>query len=194
MSLGDFLEYWQAFQSQRDVIAASVQVHQHKGTLFSVKQALASLAIPTQISEWTEDTQSNTPHSFVVSAFANQNFASGNENVLDKNFYQLVRQQVTNTKPVRSQFEIHLGAAFANELGMHMVAGAAQSQRHNSTMRQDIIQAATHLQAATCSQLSEISSNHIHPLAVTELKRVHIQLTVASSSITLAQVSMEAAA
>ncbi|WP_241086850.1 phage tail protein I [Candidatus Vondammii sp. HM_W22] len=58
-------------QVKRDVIESSVQVHRHKGTLYSVKQALSSLAIQTQISEWTENTQTNTPYSFIVSAFVN---------------------------------------------------------------------------------------------------------------------------
>jgi len=190
VSVDDWNSDWPE-QVKRDVIESSVEVHRHKGTLYSVKQALSSLAIETQIAEWTENTQTNVPHSFIVSAFANQNFASGSESVLDENFYQLVRQQVTNTKPARSRFAIHVGAAFSNKLGVHTVMGAAQSQRYDSTLKQDTIESENHLQVAACSQLSEITRHTIYPMPNTLLTPARMQLAAISRSVTLAQIIME---
>ena len=192
VSVDDWNPDWPE-QVKRDVIESSVEVHRHKGTLYSVKQALSSLEIETQIAEWTDNTQTNVPHSFVVSAFANQNYASGSESVLDEKFYQLVRQQVTNTKPVRSQFDIHVGAAFFNELGAHTLMGAAQSQRYDSALKQDAIESENHIRVASCSHLSEITRKNIHPMPNTSLKQANIQIAVISRPVTLAQVIMEAA-
>ena len=178
---------------KRDVIRASIDVHRHKGTLYGVERALSALAIATRITEWTEDTQSGTPHSFTVSAFANQNFASGNDSVLDENFYRLVRQQVTNNKPVRSQFDIHVGAAFSSALGVHTAMGAVQSQRHESTLKQDAIRTNDQLQMATCARFSAITRDNIHPLPDTSLAQTRIRIAVAGGTVTLTQATMEAA-
>ncbi|WP_241086849.1 hypothetical protein [Candidatus Vondammii sp. HM_W22] len=112
---------------------------------------------------------------------------------MDENFYQLVRQQVSNTKPIRSQFDIHVGAAFSNETGMHTVMGAAQSQRYDSTLKQDVIQTENHFKAATCSQLSEVTRHNIHLMPITELKQTSIQLAAVSRPVILVQAIMEAA-
>ena len=115
-------------QVKRDVIEFSITVHRHKGTPYSVKKALASLAVKTQVSEWQEDTNRKVPYSFTVKALANSALGSDSEVILNEQFYELVKRQVNNNKSTRSQFELQVGAEYAT--GIHLTTALQGANYH----------------------------------------------------------------
>lgn len=90
---------------KREVIANSVRVHRLKGTKGSVSDALASLGMDAEISEWFE--YGGDPHTFKIDVLVDQLFAAGFR--MDHALVQMVGQVIKNVKPVRSRYEIRLG-------------------------------------------------------------------------------------
>ena len=191
VSVDDWNADWPE-QVKRDVIAASMDVHRHKGSVHSVKRALSALKVVPEIEEWTANTQTKVPHSFVVSAFANETFASGQESVLDQQFYSLVEKQIMDNKPARSQFAIHVGAAFSNELGIANAMQGAQVKLHDATLVQEPIQAASHwMTMAAGAQIGELSRKKVQPEARPKLDPATMSFAALGQSAMLVQLSME---
>ena len=153
---------------------------------------MSALKVVPEIAEWTTNTATKVPYSFVVSAFANETFASGEESVLDQKFYSLVEKQVTDNKPARSQFAIQVGAAFSNQLGLASIMQGAQSKTNDATLIQESIQAANHLSMAAGAQIGEISRKVMQPELQAKINPSNISLAAVGRSAMLAQISMEA--
>ena len=114
---------------KRDVIAANISAHRHKGTAHSIKKVLASLAVETQLSEWQEDTEQRVPHSFRVKALANSVLHRDKEVELDTEFYNTMQRQINHNKPARSQFELQVGADYASKIKLGSALGGTSYRR-----------------------------------------------------------------
>lgn len=163
VSVDDWNPDWPE-QVKRDVIESSITVHRHKGTPYSVKKALASLAVKTQVSEWQDDTNNKVPYSFAVKAFANSALRSDSEVILNEQFYALVKRQVNNNKSTRSQFGLQIGAEYAT--GIKLVTalqGASIKRDHAQAKTYPVIRRlnqtlATATQAASVLRLTMVAT------------------------------------
>lgn len=114
MSVDTWVDTWTEAQ-KRAVIAASYQVHRKKGTLASLRAALAALGVVGKVVEWWEETPKATPYTFCIDIDTEDVGMVGG-------FLRSVEQQIAAVKPVRSHFtvrltattrpKIHIGAAF----------------------------------------------------------------------------------
>lgn len=57
---------------QREAIKASVSVHQHKGTIGAVREALSALGIGMRIIEWWQESPAGAPYTFRIELTATQ--------------------------------------------------------------------------------------------------------------------------
>jgi phage tail P2-like protein len=57
---------------KRATIKASVGVHQHKGTIGAVEQAIAALGVSVQVQEWFNQAPAGTPYTFQLLLDASQ--------------------------------------------------------------------------------------------------------------------------
>lgn len=98
------VDYWDESWTEsqkRGVIAASIKVHRHKGTLAAVKAALASLEVVAEIVEWFNETPQAAPYTFRVDVDTE---GAG----MLAPFLASVEQQITGAKNVRSHFTVRL--------------------------------------------------------------------------------------
>jgi phage tail P2-like protein len=90
---------------KRAVIRGSVQVHRLKGTKGAVVQALASLGVEGNVSEWFE--YGGDPYTFRIDALIEEVFEAGfNVNLQLANEIDRV---IRNVKPVRAYYDLRLG-------------------------------------------------------------------------------------
>lgn len=95
---------------KRNVIRDAVRVHRQKGTKSAVIEALSSLNLPSEISEWFE--HGGAPHTFFLEFVASDIFAGGY--TLSQSFVALVDQVLANTKPVRSHYDVRVSETATN--------------------------------------------------------------------------------
>lgn len=100
LSVDSWNDAWTEAQ-KRAVIAASYQVHRKKGTLASVRAALASLDVSADIIEWWQEAPQAAPYTFRVDV--------DTEDVgMAADFFGSIEQQINAVKPVRSHFKVRL--------------------------------------------------------------------------------------
>ncbi|MEM7046997.1 MAG: phage tail protein I [Pseudomonadota bacterium] len=93
---------------KRRVITASLAVHRRKGTLGAVKDALAAMGIRAEVIEWWQESPKGAPHTFSISALANDNQAIAITSDLAR--------AIDAVKPVRSHFRMQIGAEMMSDL------------------------------------------------------------------------------
>jgi len=108
---------------QREAIAASMAVHQHKGTVGAVRRAIAITGASVSLREWWQT--GGPPHTFELTAWVNDNLLADNRPVLDAAVQARLRRQVEATKPARSHYTLRVGARFDDGL---IVGQAAQAR------------------------------------------------------------------
>lgn len=92
-------------KTKRDVIRNSIAIHRIKGTVGSVRRALGTIGIRTDISEWFE--YGGVPHTFRIDAFADDIFASDFQ--IDPKLFETVSRIIENVKPVYTHFTLRIG-------------------------------------------------------------------------------------
>lgn len=105
-------------QTKRDVIASAPEEQSHGGTVYAVKQALASLGFEMTLTESWQD--GGLPHSFKLFASLNQL----NGITLDDEAYKLIHRKVTRAKPVRSQYDLQFGLSLNSPYKLGFAANA----------------------------------------------------------------------
>jgi len=131
------VEQWQSDwpeATQRAAIKASIDVHNHMGTVASVKQALAALGASIKLTEWHQT--GGAPHTFDLTAWANTNLAPAGRPVLDAALYNTLLAAVNEAKPARSHFTFRVGARFSGGVAMGAtMSGSAITRRSATTHR-----------------------------------------------------------
>ena len=121
LAWGVSVDNWNADWSEqvkRNVIKASIKVHQIKGTVDAVRQALDALGAQIEMSEWFEN--GGAPGTFSLIAWANDNLGSGNT-VLDTQLYADLERSISEAKPASRHFTFQVGARFKD--GLALAAG-----------------------------------------------------------------------
>ncbi|WP_125720073.1 phage tail protein I [Pseudoalteromonas rubra] len=124
LSVDEWDENWPS-ETKRALVARSVPIHKHKGTVGSVKRALSSLGLELEFFEWFEDTDdvylapylSKEPHTFVFIAWANALPYTSRAIKLDQTLYDAIYRVTNQTKPQKAHFDFLVG--------MKMASGAA---------------------------------------------------------------------
>lgn len=116
-------------EQKRAVIKASFGVHRKKGTIGSVKSALAALGVSLTVVEWFNDTPQREPYTFRL-------VADPGDNALTPDFWRSMLAIVERTKNVRSHMgvtdvqkrsacEVFSGAVVLFSVGMNIPAAPA---------------------------------------------------------------------
>ena len=111
--------------TQRQVLRNSIAVHRQKGTVASLRKALASLDVKVVLEEWFEN--GGEPHTFTLTALAHKP-APGNT-LLNAHLYHTIQAMVDATKPVRSHYQLRVGAQYQTGFALGMALNAMQVQR-----------------------------------------------------------------
>ncbi|WP_440055476.1 phage tail protein I [Pseudoalteromonas sp. T1lg65] len=146
LSVDEWDEAWPV-ATKRDFIANSVKVHKHKGTVGSVKRALASLGVNVEFFEWFEDIddialapyQSKQPHTFMFIAWAHEVPYTSSVITLDETIYRAIRRVTERTKPQRAHFEFLVGAKLKLALKAASISSGLQVAR--TTIRTEPVKA-----------------------------------------------------
>lgn len=102
------VEVWDHAWSEtvkRNVIRNSIQVHRMKGTKGAVVQALASMGIEGNVSEWFE--YGGATHTFRIDALIEEVFEAGFN--VNPELAAEVDRVIRHVKPVRSHYDLRLG-------------------------------------------------------------------------------------
>ncbi|MBQ4844912.1 phage tail protein I [Pseudoalteromonas sp. MMG005] len=117
LSVDEWDEQWST-ETKRALIQESVTIHKHKGTVGSVKRALASLGLKVDFFEWFEDVDdvflaphhSGKPNTFTFIAWANETPYTSQQVVLSQALYDSIYRVTNHTKPQRAHFNFLVGA------------------------------------------------------------------------------------
>ena len=90
--------------TQRRVIAASIDIHRHKGTVSAVRAALRALGHTGQIIEWWQQDPPGHPYTFLADVEIDSRG-------LDIETQIAIERQITAVKPARSHFAMRLIAS-----------------------------------------------------------------------------------
>lgn len=123
LSIDEWDSQW-SVETRRQQIKNAAFTHRHKGTVGSVKKALASLGVTVDFLEWFEDAHDvvlapvhNTqPHTFVFVAWANENPYTSQQVFLNQELYDTITRIVNLHKPVRSHYDFLVGAKLDSDL------------------------------------------------------------------------------
>jgi len=101
LSVDQWFPDWTQAQ-RRQAIAASFEVHRHKGTPAAVNAALSVLGHPVRLIEWHQASPPGTPYTFSVEVMpvAGQGGAT-----LDDAFFERVRRLAVSAKNTRSHLD-----------------------------------------------------------------------------------------
>ena len=111
VSVDDWSPDWDS-KTKRAVIAASLKVHQHKGTLAAVHRVLAALGVVTEIREYPE---TPVPHTIEAIAYAHRPL-SGSVVLLDQASIETVQRNLEFVKPARTTVGLKLGVGWSTDL------------------------------------------------------------------------------
>jgi phage tail P2-like protein len=89
---------------QRRVIAASIDIHRHKGTVSAVRKALACLGHGGNLIEWWQMTPRGRPHTFIAEVEVDHRG-------IDIATQIAIERQIAAVKPARSHFTMRMIAA-----------------------------------------------------------------------------------
>lgn len=132
LAWGFSVEVWDTHwpeHNRRQALVNAVQVHRTKGTLGSVKRALATLGFETEIREWF-DTES-APHSFQVTAHSADIFSAGY--AIDRALFKAIERLLNTVKPVRAHFSVEIRETFSDDLATRSGLRASNHHRAKQT-------------------------------------------------------------
>lgn len=109
--------------TQRQVIAQSRSVHQQKGTAKGMRDALAALDVTVKLQEWFETC--GEPYTFTLTALAHRALPTS-ESLLDQALYDTIKAVVDDTKPIRSHYQLRIGADYHSRAGLAAQVKSAQ--------------------------------------------------------------------
>lgn len=98
---------------KRSVIAASINVHQHKGTRGSVEDALKSLGAPAIITEWWETSPAGVPGTFALKVRVNDR---ADDVTFSATFISDLLAAIEATKRKSQHLSFSLAADFEDDL------------------------------------------------------------------------------
>ena len=152
LSVDEWNPKWEE-KTQRDVIREALAIHQRKGTIGAIRAALATLDIQTEIQEWFE--YGGAPHTFKLTARANEALNTSSESILDDQFYRTVRDTVNAVKPVRSHYELRVGANYQQQIQLASVINPVQVTRRS--LQTQVIHVTRRLTTQLASAFSAVS-------------------------------------
>ncbi|WP_198133712.1 phage tail protein I [Roseobacter sp. GAI101] len=115
------IEIWDSawpVEQKRRILIDAVQVHRVKGTVGSVRRALAGIGVPPVISEWFD--YGGEPHTFRIDFSSTDVFAAGL--AIDPRTLEIITSILVNLKPQRSHFAVRIGEDFGTEVYMRASA------------------------------------------------------------------------
>lgn len=118
-------------QIKRQVLRQSIAVHRRKGTLGSVKRALGAMGFEISVSEWFDF--GGAPHTFRLDAYHADMSAAGL--ILDARTIDRIRKYIIDVKPVRSHFDLRVGALLSDFVAFRAGARARYACRGNIDAR-----------------------------------------------------------
>ncbi len=192
LSVDEWESCWGEDQ-KRQMIKQSAILHLKKGTVGAIKRALEAVDAKTEIIEWFEPDSGLAPHTFQLMSWANANLAPHSEMVLGPDLYSSLKRLIDNAKPVRSHYEIRVGAAFGDGLSVYNIMNAAQSLRREARTRQTPLESRCRLSTAAWLQSTEVAREQMTPKAVTDFGNAGMTMVAAIRTVTLTQATMEAA-
>ncbi|MFC0119027.1 phage tail protein I [Pseudoalteromonas xiamenensis] len=147
LSVDDWDEKW-PIATKRALIARSVEIHKHKGTVGAVKRALSSLGVKVEFFEWFQDVgelalaphHSGEPNTFTFIAWANDVPFTSEAVVLSQSVYDAIFRVTNQTKPQRAHFKFLVGAKL--DLGVQMASTSSGMQVGRLTYQTQPVNAA----------------------------------------------------
>lgn len=121
------LDVWDdgwAEDHKRAAIDAAFRVHRHKGTIGSVRRALAALKIGLEIREWFET--GSAPGTFAIDAFADNIFAAGFG--INPALLAMIAAHIDTIKPARAHYSLRVGENFTTRQPVRTAARAKRVQ------------------------------------------------------------------
>jgi phage tail P2-like protein len=115
-SVDDWDDTWSEAQ-KRATVAASYQVHRHKGTIGAVRAALAALGIQIDVVEWFQESPPGDPYTFRLSVGIDQDGVSQQQ-------YARILSVVNSSKNLRSHMtSVDVEIATRSDLFMAAATG-----------------------------------------------------------------------
>nr|WP_281376682.1 phage tail protein I [Rubricella aquisinus] len=130
---------------KRNVIAASAELHRHKGTPFAIKRALAALDVRAELLEWFDDPASLAPGTFRVTAYVGRSLSGAQEIFIDDLMVRTILAVIERSAPVSRGFDLTVGAALKSTTRLGLHASTIQSR----TARMSVVQADATLPVTT---------------------------------------------
>jgi len=96
-------------RTKRAAIAASIGVHKHKGTRSAINRIMSALDASVRITEWWQN--QGTPHTFGIDIYVSDNLTQSDQ-VISAQLYRQLNKLIDANKPVRSHYELRVGARF----------------------------------------------------------------------------------
>lgn len=174
---------------KRSVIQQSVAIHRKKGTVHAVRRALEVLGVQVELREWFE--QKGEPHTFLLTAWAGENFRADGEPLLTPQFYGALQRSVNAVKPVRSHYSFKVGARFCRDLGVAVLMGSSLSLRRDIEAKQSPVAASMGMISASLARSLTLARNNIRPVVQGYLNVTAPVTVVTQRAVTLVRVSME---
>lgn len=154
------VDLWDANWSEdvrREVLRNSVAIHRKKGTVGSVKAALAAINMPAELEEWFET--GGDPHTFRLTAFAQDLDEVGI--TIGPEMLDLVTRAIDPVKPVRSQYELRVGEEFSETIQLR--AGMKETACDETTVYPSA--RPTEIDGA-CSARSGVKEETVHAISL----------------------------
>ncbi|MBR9651917.1 phage tail protein I [Thalassovita aquimarina] len=120
---------------KRSVIAASAEVHRHKGTPYAIRAALAAFDVDSELLEWFEPegvADGMEAGSFRVTAYAGRSLYGPTENAIDNKMVYAMTAVVQRVAPVSRKLIFRLGERFG--VGGNLCAGMRSAQLHQADL------------------------------------------------------------
>lgn len=120
-----FIDEWDSQWPEdvkRTVLKQAIATHRLKGTIGAVKRVLETVVAHTEITEWFEPDSGLSPHTFQLVLWANATLAPNGGAVLGPELYRSLKRLIDSVKPVRSHYDIRVGAAFSTENHIQLAA------------------------------------------------------------------------
>lgn len=113
---------------KRETIRQSYFIHRHKGTIGSVRRALAALNIGIEISEWFEN--GDAPGTFRLDAFADNIFDAGFG--INAALLNMISSQIDTVKRASAHYQVRIGERFTSD--QYIRTASRHKVKHNQDM------------------------------------------------------------
>ena len=151
MSVDDWSPDWPE-KTKRAVIAASLKVHQRKGTLDSIREVLKALGVHVDIREYPK---TSVPHSMEVIAYANSPLGDSSV-LLDAARISTVQRNLEFSKPARTTVRLKVGAPFGTTIKAAVIGHIDSIERIDSAVKTAPQRASQNLKAACFARIAPL--------------------------------------